>query len=310
MHKAVGLYRGDSMKIETGRDVMVLKTLGYVFIFLFGFMCVMPFVLIVVSSFSSEASILHRGYTMIPEEISLDAYRWVFRNPGRIFRAYINTIGVTVAGTAVALLMVVMGGYVLARPDFSWRNVLSFFFFFTTLFSGGLVPWYIICTQYLGFKNSYLALFMPPLFSVWNLIVCKNFMKSIPYEITESAKVDGANDIRIFYSLILPLVKPLLATIGMFIALAYWNDWYNALLFITDKDKQSLQAFLQDMLQSANALKQMASSGQADMHLIGELPSETMKMAMTCVVTGPIIFVYPFVQKYFVKGLSIGAVKG
>lgn len=135
-------------------------------------------------------------------------------------------------------------------------------------------------------------------------------MKSIPYEITESAKVDGANDIRIFYSLILPLVKPLLATIGMFIALAYWNDWYNALLFITDKDKQSLQAFLQDMLQSANALKQMASSGQADMHLIGELPSETMKMAMTCVVTGPIIFVYPFVQKYFVKGLSIGAVKG
>ena len=302
--------RDDSMKIKTTRDEMVLKGLGYALTFVFGIMCVMPFVLIVVSSFSSEASILHRGYTLVPESFSLNAYRWVFRNPMRIVRAYANTIGVTVLGTAVALLMVVMGGYVLARPDFAWRNVLSFFFFFTTLFSGGLVPWYIICTQYLGFKNSYLALLMPPLFSVWNLIVCKNFMKSIPFEITESAKVDGANDIRIFYSLILPLVKPLLATIGIFIALTYWNDWYNALLFITDKNMQPLQAFLQDMLQSANALKQMASSGQADMNLMGELPSETMKMAMTCVVTGPIIFVYPFVQKYFVKGLSIGAVKG
>lgn len=298
------------MKIKTTRDEMVLKGLGYALTFIFGIMCVMPFVLIVVSSFSSEASILHRGYTLVPESFSRNAYRWVFRNPMRIVRAYANTIGVTALGTAVALLMVVMGGYVLARPDFAWRNVLSFFFFFTTLFSGGLVPWYIICTQYLGFKNSYLALLMPPLFSVWNLIVCKNFMKSIPFEITESAKVDGANDIRIFYSLILPLVKPLLATIGIFIALTYWNDWYNALLFITDKKMQPLQAFLQDMLQSANALKQMASSGQADMNLMGELPSETMKMAMTCVVTGPIIFVYPFVQKYFVKGLAIGAVKG
>ena len=142
-----------------------------------------------------------------------------------------------------------------SRPDFKWRNVFSFFFFFTTLFSGGLVPWYILCTRYLGFKNSYLALLIPPLFSVWNLIIAKNYLKSIPFEITESAKVDGANDLTIFFRLILPIIKPLLATIGMFTALTYWNDWYNALLFITDKDKQPLQAFLQDMLQSADAIK-------------------------------------------------------
>ncbi len=298
------------MRRRYGKDERCFNLIGGTLLALFGLCCVMPFLLMVVSSFASQQSLMTRGYTLFPTAWSVNAYRYIFQNPMRIVRAYANTIGLTVVGTLLSLATTVMGGYVLSRPDFKWRNFFSFFFFFTTLFSGGLVPWYILCTRYLGFKNSYLALLLPPLFSVWNLIIAKNYMKSIPFEMTESAKVDGANDLLIFFRLILPIVKPLLATIGMFTALTYWNDWYNALLFITDKNRQPLQAFLQDMLQSADAIKQMGSMDLGGASVLNATPTESMKMAMTCVVTGPIIFLYPFVQRFFVKGLTIGSVKG
>lgn len=297
------------MKKRIGTDQLCFNIIGGTLLAVFGLCCVLPFVLMVTSSFASQQSLMVNGYSLFPSELSLNAYRYIFQNPMRILRAYGNTIVLTGIGTVLSTMITVMGGYVLSRPDFKWRNVFSFFFFFTTLFSGGLVPWYILCTRYLGFKNSYLALLIPPLFSVWNLIIAKNYLKSIPFEITESAKVDGANDLTIFFRLILPIIKPLLATIGMFTALTYWNDWYNALLFITDKDKQPLQAFLQDMLQSADAIKQMGTqiSGSSS---LSSTPTESMKMAMTCVATGPIILLYPFVQRFFVKGLTIGSVKG
>ncbi len=151
---------------------------------------------------------------------------------------------------------------------------------------------------------------LPLIFSVWNMIIAKNFMKGIPYEITESAKVDGANDIRIFFQLILPLSKPLVATLGLFSALAYWNDWYNSLLFVTKDQYKSLQYFLQEMLNSMQALKNLVNSGIDVSQMSKNLPQETLKMAMTMITTGPIILLYPFVQRFFVKGLTIGAVKG
>ena len=199
--------------------------------------------------------------------------------------------------------------YVLSRPDFAPRNKISLFFFFTTLFNGGLVPWYILCVRYLGFKNTYAALIFPLLFSVWYMIIAKNFMKAIPYAITESAKIDGANDIRIFFQLILPLSTPLLATLGLFAALAYWNDWYNSMLFNTKDEMKSLQYFLQEMLNSMQALKNMVSAGMDVSQFSKTLPQETLKMAMTVITTGPIILLYPFAQRYFVKGLTIGSVK-
>lgn len=298
------------MKKPLEKDRVCFQAIGGLLLTAFCLCCVAPFLLMVSSSFASARSLMVKGYALIPMEWSLGAYRYIFQNPMRIVRAYGVTILLTVGGTALSLCVTIMSAYVLSRPDFKWRNGFSFFFFFTTLFSGGLVPWYILCTRYLGFKNSYLALLLPPMFSVWNLVVAKNYMRSIPFEITESAKVDGANDLTIFFRLILPVIQPLLATIGMFTALTYWNDWYNALLFITEKSMQPLQAFLQDMLQSADAIKQMGASNFANSGLLNSTPTESMKMAMTCVVTGPIIFVYPFVQKYFVKGLTIGAVKG
>ena len=293
------------------RDKIIFNSIGYFFVTIFGLLCLIPFLLVAITSFTSEASLMHNGYTFFIKEFSTEAYRLAFRNPNRILWAYRNTVCVTLIGTILSVLIATMTGYVLQRKDFLPRNKFSLFFFFTTLFNGGLVPWYILCTRYLGFKNNYAALLFPLVFSVWNMIIAKNYMKSIPYEITESAKVDGANDLRIFFTLILPLSTPLLATLGLFSALAYWNDWYNSMLFITKESMMSLQYFLQEMINSIQALKNLATMG-VDVSTVSTsaLPQETMKMAMTVIVTGPIILLYPFVQRYFVKGLTIGSVKG
>ena len=184
---------------------------------------------------------------------------------------------------------------------------LSFFFFFTTLFNGGLVPWYLLCTQTLKFTNHLYALILPGLFSVWNMIIAKSFMKGIPYELVESAKVDGASEWLIYFRIMVPLSKPLIATLSLFTALGYWNDWYNCMLFINDSSKWNLQYTLQNILNSSEALNRMAS--QTGMK-VASLPAESMKMAMTVVAIGPIILLYPFLQKYFVKGMTVGSVKG
>lgn len=289
---------------------LLFRILGYVLLFSFGMLCVTPFYLIGISSLASEPSLIRNGFRMIPEEFSLDAYRLVFTNPARIGRAYLNTIFVTLAGTVLSLFLTTLTGYVLSRRDFKWRNGFSFFFFFTTLFSGGLIPWYILCTQALHFKNTYYALILPMAFPIWNMIIAKNFMRGVPYEISESAKMDGAGELTIYFKLYLPISKPLLATLGLFAALAYWNDWYNPMLFNTKEGMQSLQYFLQDMLSTIQALKQLIAEGNLEVAQKANLPTTSMRMAMTCVVTGPIIFLYPVVQRYFIKGLTIGAVKG
>ena len=291
-------------------DRIIFCAFGYTITTLFGLLCVLPFVLVFINSFTTETSLMRHGYSFFIREFSAQAYTMAFRSPQRIIWAYRNTVMATVIGTTVAVLVSTMTGYVLQRKDFPQRNFFSLFFFFTMLFNGGLVPTYILCTRYLGFRNSYAALVVPLMFSVWNMIIAKNYIKSVPYEITESAKVDGANDMLIFFWLVLPLCKPLIATLGLFSALAYWNDWFNTLLYISKEEKMSLQYFLQEMLNSITALKNLVAMGATvDLTLVN-LPQETLKMSMTMITTGPIILLYPFVQRYFVKGLTIGAVKG
>lgn len=291
----------------TGTDTIVINIIGYILIGFFALICVIPFYLIIVASFTSEATLIRSGYPIFPVEFDVQSYALCLKNPISIMKAYGTTIGVTAIGTFCAVMMASMTGYVLSRQDFPWRNKFSFFFFFTTLFNGGLVPWYITCVRYLNMKNSYLALMLPLMFSVWNMIIAKTFMCGIPQAITESAKIDGANDFVIFTKLILPLSKPLIATLSLFSALAYWNDWYNCMIFITDEDKFNLQYYLQRMLGSAEAMRIVAEkSGIA----LPSVPLEGMKMAMTVIAIGPIVLLYPFVQRYFVKGLTIGAVKG
>ena len=181
-------------------DLAAFKLLGYVLVFIWGMLCFLPFLLVVMNSFTSEANIMRNGYSFWPGEWTLEAYKTCLENPERIGFAYRNTIIATIVGTVLSVLMSTMTGYVLHRKDFPWRNGFSFFFYFTTLFNGGLVPWYLMCTRYLGFKNNYLALVVPMLFSVWQMILAKNFMKGgIPFEIIESAKVDGANDLSLIH---------------------------------------------------------------------------------------------------------------
>jgi ABC-type glycerol-3-phosphate transport system permease component len=297
------------MKIKKGKDVITFNIMAYILVGIFAIACVIPFYLIIVGSITKENIIVTEGYQFFvtAREFSLEAYKMALKSPESILNAYGVTIFVTIVGTTLSLFFTAMTGYVLSRPDFPWRNGVSFFFFFTTLFNGGLVPWYLLCTKYFNFSNQIYSLIIPGLFSVWNMIIAKSFMKGIPFEMTEAAKIDGAGDFYIFYKVILPMTKPLIATLALFVALAYWNDWYNCMLFMSTSDNWNLQYTLQNILNSTNALKRIAA--QTGMQ-VGQLPSEGLKLAMTVIATGPIVLLYPFLQKYFVKGLTIGAVKG
>jgi ABC-type sugar transport system, permease component len=286
----------------------VFNVIGYLIVSVLAIMCLIPFIMILTGSLTEENTIVREGYRIIPSDFSFDSYAYIFKAPGQILKAYQITLLVTVLGTAGGLFLTAMTAYVLQRKDFKYRNAFSFYFFFTTLFSGGLVPWYILIIKYLDLKNSLLALILPLLLNVFYIIIMRSFISStIPDAISESAKIDGAGDFRIFLSIILPLSKPALATIGLFIALNYWNDWYHALLFIEKENLYPLQYFLYNILNSINfANSSAAQSGVA----VVAMPKESFKLAMTVVATGPIVLLYPFVQKYFVQGITVGAVKG
>ena len=292
-----------------GKDQIIFEVIGYILVFLFALACVIPFYLIIMGSFTKESTIVTTGYKLwlTTKDFSTEAYAMAFKSPQTILKAYGVTIFVTVVGTVLSIFLTTMTGYVLARKDFPWKNGISFFFFFTTLFNGGLVPYYLLCTTYLGFTNRIYSLILPGMFSVWNMIIAKSFMKGIPFEMVEAAKIDGAGDFCIYYKVILPMAKPLVATITLFVALAYWNDWYNCMLFMSTGEHWNLQYTLQNILNSSEALKRIAVLTGMQ---VGQLPSEGLKLAMTVIATGPIVLLYPFLQKYFVKGLTLGAVKG
>ena len=298
--------------MKKSKDIKVFNILSYTLIALVAIICLIPFLMVVVGSFTAEKEIIANGFSFFPKELSLEAYKTALKEPMAIFRAYGVTASLTVIGTAIGLFIVAMTAYVLQRKDFKWRNKVSFFFYFTTLFSGGLVPWYILMVKYLGLKDSYLSLLLPPLLSVFNIIIMKSYMSGIPQALTESAKIDGAGDFTIFMKVILPLVKPALATIGLLVGVGYWNDWYNSMLFINNENLYSLQYYLYKIVNNIEAYKTILAQagGGTSLGSTINMPSESLKMALTIIVTGPIILVYPFIQKYFVSGVTIGAVKG
>lgn len=294
-------------KIRLSRSTIVFNILGYTMISIFALACLLPFVLLIVGSFTSEQSIRFNGYSLFPQEWSLEAYKIIFEYPQKVVSAYGVSIFVTVIGTAVGLFITTMTSYVISRKDFKYRNKFSFFFYFTTLFNGGMVCTYIFYIQYLHLKDNLLALILPGMINVFYLLIMRSFVTNIPTALIESAKIDGAGELRIFLQIILPLLKSGLATIGLFMALGYWNDWYNAMLYINTPEKYPLQYMLYDMLMQTQALARIASQVGIK---VENLPSNSLKLAMAVVATGPIILVYPFVQKYFVKGITIGSVKG
>jgi putative aldouronate transport system permease protein len=299
-------------KIKTGIDYRILQVLAYFVNGSIALLCLIPFIIIISASFSSEQALTYQGFSIIPQEFTLAAYKTVFAEPMVIVRAYGVTIGVTVIGTVLGLLLQTMTAYVLSRKEFEWRNKFSFFFYFTTLFNGGLVPYFLLMTKVLNLKDSYLALLLPLLFSVFNLLIMKSYIMGIPESLIDAAKIDGCGEFKTMYRVVMPMLKPAMATVGLFIALGYWNDWYNAMLYISDERMYSLQYFLYQQINNIEAYKRLLESGTAGSTAISamNMPTQSLRMALTVVVTGPIVLLYPFVQRYFVQGITIGAVKG
>ncbi|SES18738.1 carbohydrate ABC transporter permease [Butyrivibrio fibrisolvens] len=296
-----------SARVKLGTSDYVIRGIGYVFVTLYALACIFPFLLIIGTSFTSEAVIRSAGVQLFPRDFTTEAYDMVLKG-GAIWKSYLLTILMTGIGTGVGLLVISMTGYALQRKDFVLRNVISFFIYFTSLFQAGLAPYYLLMTQTYHLKDSYFAVLLPLLMSPWLIILMKNFVKSIPFEITESGKIDGAGDMKIFTSLILPMLKPALATIGLFLALGYWNEWYQSSLFLSSKvDAYPLQYMLYKVVNEANSLK---NSVAAQFVTVTDLPTNSLKMATAVVATGPIVLLYPFVQRYFIGGITVGAVKG
>ena len=298
---------GRSSKIRTSGSTVLFYVLSFTVITIIAFACLFPFIMLISASFSSEQAIRLTGYSIIPREFTLEAYNVVFKSPQKIFMAYGVSIYITAVGTLFGLFVTTMTAYVISRKIFKYRNRLAFFFYFTTLFNGGMVSTYIFFIRYLHLKDNLLALILPGMFNVFYLLIMRSFIQNIPQSLIESAKIDGAGEFRIFLRIIMPLLPSALATIGLFTALGYWNNWYNAMLFINTSSKYPLQYMLYDLLMRTQALAQIAN--QAGIRIEG-MPSNSLKMAMAVVATGPIILLYPFVQRYFVKGITIGSVKG
>lgn len=295
------------VKIKMSPSTKLFYVICYVVVTIVALTCLLPFIMLISGSFSSEQAIRFQGYGLLPREFSTAAYELIFKTPMTVIRAYGVSIFITVVGTAFGLLFTTMTAYVIARQDFKYRNQLSFFFYFTTLFNGGMVCTYIFYIQYLHLKDNLLALILPSMFNVFYLLIMRTFVAAIPTALIESAKIDGAGEYKIFFRIILPLLKSGLATIGLFLALGYWNDWYNAMLYMNDEKRYPLQYMLYSLMQKTQAMAAIAS--QANIQMI-DMPSNSLKLAMAVVATGPIVLVYPFVQKYFVKGVTVGSVKG
>jgi len=285
--------------------------LNIIFI-IYSLICILPIVLIISISLSDQTRVLVDGYSLWPQQFTVQAYRFIFTGSSEIIHAYILTIGITIAGTILTVLVVSLFAYPLSRSDLKYKNFFSFYIFFTMLFSGGLVPWYIVCTQIMRLQNTYFALFLPMVFNAWFVIVLRTFFKTtIPDSVIESARIDGAGELRIYFFIVSPLSKAGYATIALFAVLNYWNDWWLSMILTTDKNYRSLQFLLYKILAQSDMLTQMANkTGMSTAKIAEKMPSETARFALCLVTMGPILFIYPFFQKYFIKGITIGAIKG
>ncbi|HAP7799357.1 TPA: carbohydrate ABC transporter permease [Enterococcus faecium] len=282
-----------------------------ILLILFTLSCIFPFIFVIVISLTDEKALQLNGYELLPAQWSTDAYQYLIQDGGQLLRSLGVTIMITVIGTLITVFMTGTYAYVLSRASFPYRKFFTFYLFFTMLFAGGMVPSYLVMTKMLGLKNTIWALILPLAFSPYNVIILRTFFKkSIPESIIESAKMDGCSEFRVFFQIVLPLAIPGVATIGLFSSLGYWNDWFNALLYIDTNKLIPLQYLLMKIQNSMEFLANNNDITLAQQQAIqNSLPQESTRMAMVVVATLPIAIVYPFLQKYFVQGLTIGGVK-
>lgn len=291
-------------KMTVGRFIV------HVFVIAFSLVCLYPFLLVVGGSFMNNSEVVNTGFKVIPNDPTLASYKILLGNSALIFNAYKITIFVTVVGTCCSIAVNGMMGYVLSRRHLPGRRILNLYVLLTMLFNGGMVSWYLICTQYLHLKDTIWALILPSVVSAWYIYLIRNYFAGVPEELWESAKLDGAGEFTIFGKIYMPLATPVIATVVLFAALGYWNDWWLGLMLIDDNNMQPLQMLLRTMISNIQFLQTMSQQNAQVQQLMASVPGDGVKMAMVVVTTGPIILLYPFVQKYFMKGIMVGAVKG
>ena len=288
------------------REEKIFQLIGNIIMWLAALMAIIPLILLLSSSLTENNALIKYGYRFFPTVFSTEAYSYIFSTGNSVLRAYFVSFLLTAAGTVISLIITTMLAYPLAKQGMPFRGVLTFIVFFTMLFNGGLVPTYMNYTTIIGIKNTYLALLLPNLmFSAVNCIIVRTYFQgNIPAELYESARIDGASEFKIFTTMVLPLGKPILVTIGIFAGLGYWNDWMNGLYYITDQKMYSIQQLLNVMIQNIQYLTQYGQSGGQN------IPSIGLRMAIAFVAMLPLIVLYPFLQKYFEAGITLGAVKG
>lgn len=277
----------------------------------FCLLCLVPLLLVIVISFTPESLLKTGGYTLFPQSCTLDAYRYIFRNSAQIFRSYGITILVTISGTILGLWCTTSLAYVTTRPDFRHRRFLVFFVFFTMMFSGGLTPSYLLVAKTLGLKDTLLALILPAVMQGWYVILMRGFLQSMPHSIVESAKIDGVGEFNIFTRIVIPISLPGMATVGLFLMLQYWNDWFSSLLYIDNQNLVSLQYLLYKIMADMEFFKVMAQMAPGSIRIDPlSIPSLSARMAMCVIAAGPMVLIFLFLQKYFIRGIVVGSIKG
>lgn len=284
----------------------------HIVLILFSMICIIPFIFVVIISFTSEESIRQIGYSFVPLSWGVQAYEYAFKMGKGLWVSYFNSFYITIVGTVLSVLICILYSYALFRRDFKFRNFFTFFSFFTMLFGGGLVPTYMVSKQVLGLSDNYAAVIVPLLVNPFNIIVMRTFFQSsVPEELIEAAAIDGSGEYNTLFRIIIPIAKPGIATIALLNALAYWNEWYTALLYIRERTRYPLQYLLMQMQKNVEALAKLSSQlGASAAQAQGNLPTQSLRMVLVVLVVVPIAFAYPFFQRYIVAGLTIGSVKG
>ena len=294
-------------KIRYTKSSLLFHALSYAIITFGVIITLVPLLLILSASFSTDFAIHAHGFTFIPRDFNVRSYELIFRFPDHLIRAFMVSVSITALGAFLSLFLISMTAYVISRRYFKYRNRIALYFFFTTLFNGGLLSTYIFYVRYLHLKDNFLALVLPLIFNVFYLLIMRSFAAAIPSETTESAKIDGAGEFTIFLQIAIPLLPSGLAAIGLLTALHYWNDWFNSMLYIVSMEKYPLQYLLHYTLNRSSALAQIAALGGVT---VEHPSSNTLKMAMVVITTAPVILAYPFIQRFFIKGVTIASVKG
>ena len=291
------------------KKITVSKILIPIVLVTLSVLCILPFLMIVFTSFASEEGLMKYGYSFFPHLPTLDSYKFIMSNGSQLWSAYLLTIFVTIVGTVLGITVMTTCAYALSRDDFKLKKVLSFFIYFTMLFSGGTVASYIWIARYLRLSNNVLVLFLPIMMNAYNIFILRVSCKSIPFSLIESAKLEGAGELYIFIRIVVPLAKTGIATIALLTMFTLWNDWYISMMYMDTSDKCTLQYYLVKILDSVTFAKANASAS-GGLSQAAELPDESVRMAICSVAAIPMLCVFPFFQKYFVKGIAVGSVKG